>query len=321
MVNDIVFYRYSVQDYRKFRSSPIYQAAIALAESGRIGALNLLFKRHPYSLASFTLKILAAIPETVPVETYAHLLPGKSPPTSMAVREEDWVECDKMVRFITKLPESEKNDSLIQTEPIVRRCLGYKWPSLEELTSWYKNRARDIDSSTGLLDNCICLIDIACRKGISELEQFREDLSYLHQIIYSDEFGGEICFSLSLVGWEKLPDYEKFKIMLEGVKAETVVSRLHDKAIPFMQKRYLGTVNHNEESFLVKWLKEIAAKSDMDLCSKVIEEGCTDLYTVCFFKDEVEVVDCALQCVYMCKVTDKWNVMATMLSKLPKIHG
>ncbi|CAN7101395.1 unnamed protein product [Brassica rapa subsp. narinosa] len=312
--------RYSVQDYRKFRSSPINQAAIALAESGRIGALNLLFKRHPYSLASFTLKILSAIPETVPVETYSHLLPGKSPPTSMAVREEDWVECDKMVRFITKLPESEKNDSLIQTEPIVRRCLGYKWPSLEELTLWYKNRARDIDSSTGLLDNCICLIDIACRKGISQLEQFHEDLSYLHQIIYSDEFGGEICFSLSLVGWEKLPDYEKFKIMLEGVKAETVLSRLHDKAIPFMQKRYSGTTNHDEESFLVKWLKEIAAKSDMDLCSKVIEEGCTDLYTVCFFKDEVEAVDCALQCLYMCKVTDKWNVMATMLSKLPKIH-
>ncbi|CAN7080553.1 unnamed protein product [Brassica oleracea var. botrytis] len=312
--------RYSVQDYRKFRSSPINQAAISLAESGRIGALNLLFKRHPYSLASFTLKILAAIPETVPVETYAHLLPGKSPPTSMAVREEDWVECDKMVKFITKLPESEKNDSHIQTEPIFKRCSGYNWPSLEELTSWYKNRARDIDSSTGLLDNCICLIDIACRKGISELEQFREDLSYLHQIIYSDEFGGEICFSLSLVGWEKLPDYEKFKIMLEGVKAETVVSRLHDKAIPFMQKRYSGTAKHNEESFLVKWLKEIAAKSDMDLCSKVIEEGCTDLYTVCLFKDEVEVVDCALQCLYMCKVTDKWNVMATMLSKLPKIQ-
>lgn len=321
MVIDIVFYRYSVQDYRKFRSSPINQAAIALAENGRIGALNLLFKRHPYSLASFTLKILAAIPETVPVETYAHLLPGKSPPTSMAVREEDWVECDKMVKFITKLPESDKNDSHIQTEPIVRRCLGYNWPSLEELTLWYKNRARDIDSSTGLLDNCICLIDIACRKGISEVEQFREDLSYLHQIIYSDEFGSEICFSLSLVGWEKLPDYDKFNIMLEGVKAETVVTRLHDKAIPFMQRRYSETTNHNEESFLVKWLKEIAAKSDMDLCSKVIEEGCTDLYTVCFFKDEVEVVDCALQCLYLCKVTDKWNVMATMLSKLPKIHG
>ncbi|XP_019090516.1 PREDICTED: MAG2-interacting protein 2-like [Camelina sativa] len=312
--------RYSVQDYRKFRSNPINQAAIALAESGRIGALNLLFKRHPYSLASFMLQILAAIPETVPVETYAHLLPGKSPPTSMAVREEDWVECEKMVRFINKLPENRKNDSQIQTEPIVRRCLGYNWPSSEELAAWYKNRARDIDSSTGLLDNCTCLIDIAWKKGMSELEQFHEDLSYLHQIIYSDEIGGEICFSLSLVGWEHLSNYEKFKMMLEGIKTETVVRRLHDKAIPFMQKRFLGTNSRNEESFLVKWLKEMAAKNEIDLCSKVIEEGCMDLYTVCFFKDEVQVVDCALQCLYLCKVTDKWNVMATMLSKLPKIN-
>ncbi|CAN8252182.1 unnamed protein product [Cochlearia groenlandica] len=309
--------RYSVQDYKKFRSSPINQAAIALAESGRIGALNLLFKRHPYSLASFTLQILAAIPETVPVETYAHLLPGKSPPASMVVREEDWVECDKMVRFINTLPESEKNDSQIQTEPIVRRCLGSNWLSSEELASWYKNRAKDIDSSTGLIDNCICLVDIACRKGISELEIFHEDLSYLHQIIYSEEFGGEVCFSFSLVGWEQLSDYEKFKMMLEGVKVETVVRRLHDKAIPFMQSRDSKT---NDESFLVKWLKEMAEKSDVDLCSKVIEEGCTDLHTGCFFKDEVEVVDCVLQFLYLCKVTDKWNVMATMLSKLPKIH-
>ncbi|XP_010519456.1 PREDICTED: MAG2-interacting protein 2 isoform X2 [Tarenaya hassleriana] len=312
--------RFSVQEYSKFRSRPINEAAVALAESGKIGALNLLFKRHPYSLSSSMLKILAAIPETVPVETYAHLLPGKSPPTSMVVREEDWVECDRMVKFIDKFPKNGEINSQIRTEPLVRRCSGYFWPSTEELILWYKSRARDIDSSTGLLDNCLCLIDIACRKGISELEQFHEDLSYLHQIIYSDENGGEFCFSLSLLRWEQLSDYDKFKIMLEGVKEDTVVKRLHERAIPFMQKMISVTNNHNEDSLLVKWVKEMSMKNNVELCLKVVEEGSMNLYGARFFKDEVEAVDCALQCLYLCKLTDKWSTMAILLSKLPQIH-
>lgn len=82
--------------------------------------------------------------------------------------------------------------------------------------------------------------------------------------------------------------------MFEGVKVEIVFSRLYDKVILFMQKRYFGIINYDEVFFFVKWLKEIVVKSDMDLCFKVIEEGCMDLYIVCFFKDEVEVVDCVL---------------------------
>ncbi|KAF8376793.1 hypothetical protein HHK36_031538 [Tetracentron sinense] len=45
--------RFSVQEYGKFRIAPINEIAVNLAEMGKIGALNLLFKRHPYSLAPF----------------------------------------------------------------------------------------------------------------------------------------------------------------------------------------------------------------------------------------------------------------------------
>ena len=40
-----------------------------------------------------------------------------------------------------------------------------------------------------------------------------------------------------------------------------------------------------------------------------------------FFKDEIEAVDCALQCIYLCTVTDRWSVMAALLSKLPQKQG
>ncbi|KAK9292568.1 hypothetical protein L1049_020542 [Liquidambar formosana] len=327
--------RFSVQEYSKFRIMPINQAAVTLAESGKIGALNLLFKRHPYSLIPSMLEVLSAIPETVPVQSYGQLLPGRSPPTSVATRERDWVECEKMVSFINRLPENHEVSSQIRTEPIVKQCLGFCWPSSDELSTWYKNRARDIDSFSGLLDNCLCLLDVACQKGIYELQQFHEDISYLHQLIYSNENDGETNFTLSLVAWEGLSDYEKFRMMLRGVKEENVVERLRDKAIPFMRSRFHGMIavsedevmtnrfsvdSKNAESFLVKWLKEIALENKLEICLMVIEEGCREFQGIGIFRDEAEAVDCALQCIYLCNVMDRWSTMAAILSKLPQMQ-
>ncbi|GAV82820.1 Sec39 domain-containing protein [Cephalotus follicularis] len=320
--------RFSVQEYSKFRCMPINEAAVTLAESGKIGALNLLFKRHPYSMSPFILQILAAIPETVPVQTYVQLLPGRSPSATIALREEDWVECDEMLSFISKFPENHEISIHIRTEHIVKKCLGSVWPSINELSLWYKNRARDIDSYSGQLDNCLCLVDSACRKGIHELQQFHEDILYLHQLVYNDEIEG---ISMSLVAWEELSDYEKFRTMIKGIKEENVVEKLHDKAIPFMRNRsdYMSTleqvtddhssVHHKKaESFLGRWLKEIAMENKLDICMMVIEEGCKEFQTNDFFTDEMEAIDCALQCIYLCTATDRWSTMASILSKLPQ---
>ncbi|KAH0691659.1 hypothetical protein KY289_019017 [Solanum tuberosum] len=317
--------RFSLQEYKKFCSLPIKEAAIALAESGKIGALNLLFKRHPYSLTSSLLDVLAAIPETVPVQTYGQLLPGSSPPPSISLREEDWVECDEMVTFIiSRVPESHESYTQIRTEPIVKQFLGSQWPSVSELSSWYKKRARDIDTLSGQLDNSMCLIDFACRKGISQLQPFLEEISYLHQLIYSEE-NEEMNFSMSLTRWEGLPDYERFKLMLIGVREDTVIKRLHSKAIPFMKKRFHSLTvpsrdektDYSAESFLVRWLKEIATENKLEMCSVVIEEGSREVQNNNFFHNEAEVVDCALQCIYACSGTDRWSTMASILSKLP----
>lgn len=314
--------RFSVQEYVKFRDMPLNDAAVKLAESGKIGALNLLFKRHPYSLIPFMLEILSAIPETVPVQTYKQLLPGSRPPANIVLREEDWVECEKMVNFIQKLPMDDETAFKFKTEHIVKQCLAYGWLPADEILSWYKKRAIDIDSFSGQLDSCLCLVDIGRSTGINALQHFYEDISYLNQLIYTDD--GDLNLSLSLVAWEDLSDYEKFKMMLRGVKVETVIERLHNKAMPFLQNRLHGAALFSEdkvESFLVRWLREIALENKLDLCLVVIDEGCRDFGHNCFFKDEVEAVDSALQCIYRCSSTDQWSNMATILSKLPQLQG
>ncbi|KAK7350965.1 hypothetical protein VNO77_10060 [Canavalia gladiata] len=324
--------RFSVQEYSKFRLMPINEAAVALAESGKIGALNLLFKRHPYSLSPFMLEILAAIPETVPVQMYGQLLPGLSPTSGIAVRQDDWVECEKMVHFINASVKNHDTQIQVKTEPLVKQFLGFPWPSIDELSNWYTNRARAMDNFSGQLDNCLSLLEFALRKGISELQQFHQDVLYLYQIIYSNDDDSEMSFSMSLVKWGELSDYDKFKFMLKGVKEENVTERLHNRAIPFMCEKFhrvslIGDValsdltNKNiEESFLVKWLKETALENKLDICLVVIEEGCKNFRSNDYFKTEVEAVDCALQCIYLSSVTDRWNIMAAILSKLPQLH-
>lgn len=326
--------RFSKQEYGKFRCMPLNETAVTLAESGKIGALNLLFKRHPYSLNPFMLEILAAIPETVPVQSYGQLLPGNSPPSNIPLREKDWVECQEMVTFISRLPETHESSIQLRTEPIMKQWLGFSWPSTNELCIWYKSRARDMDSLSGQLDNCLSLVDFACRKGIYELQQFHDDISYLQQLIYSDDNDDELNFSMSLVAWEQLSDYEKFNMMLKGVKEDNVVERLHKNAIPFMQKRFHivssvckdavmdepSAADKKSESFLVRWLKEIASENKLDICLKIIEEGCKDSQSKSIFEDKSEAVDCALQCMYLCSATTRWSTMASMLSKLPEMR-
>uniref|UniRef100_A0A1D1Z3C7 Neuroblastoma-amplified sequence n=1 Tax=Anthurium amnicola TaxID=1678845 RepID=A0A1D1Z3C7_9ARAE len=304
--------RFSMQEYRKFKSVSLHDSAISLAESGKIGAVNLLFKRHPYSLALNVLNILSAIPEIIPVESYCQLLPGRCPPSSFTVRDGDWVESERMASFIMNLSSNSEDTIDMKTEVILKHCMGFVWPTVTELSDWYMNRARDIDNFTGQLDNCFCLIDFACRKGIVELQQFLEDISYLHHLIYSTD--EEICFSMKLVAWEQLSDYEKFKVMLNGTKPEVLVKQLKEKAITFMRNR---SCSGDNDSFLVRWLKEMASENKMDICLAVIEEGCKDFQKDRLFRDEIEAMEVTTDCAYLCTATDQWNTLASILSKLP----
>ena len=309
--------RYSAEEYSKFRSMPLVETAIALAESGKIGALNLIFKRHPYTISSDILRVLSAIPETVAVQTYSQLLPGTSPPSVVILRDGDWVECEQMVSYISTCPTQLDKIGEIKTEILVKLSTGFSWPSVAELCDWYKNRARDIDCLSGQLENCLATIELACQKGIVELQPFFDDIKCLYQVVYSNELNE---FIMNLVTWEDLPGYEKFKIILKGVKEDSVVQRLEENAIPFMKKRFhLISSSHEhkqEESYLVRWLKEVAAEHDLSICLAVVENGCGESPIYGLFKDLAEMIETAVHCIYMCSATNQWNTMSSILSKL-----
>ncbi|XP_021854477.2 MAG2-interacting protein 2 isoform X2 [Spinacia oleracea] len=311
--------RFSLQEYSKFRKMLIDEAAVKLAENGKIGALNLLFKRHPFSCSPFILKILGAIPETIQVQTFSQLLPGRSPPSVTALREKDWVECEDMLEYIRRLPENDERSVLVRTEPIIKQLFGISWPLTNEILIWYKERAQEIDNLSGQLDNSICLVDYGCRRGMYELQQFLDDIRYLQQLVYSEGNDDEMHCPISLIEWEHMSDYEKFKTILKGVKEENIVERLRFRAIPFMKNKLDLGGEDQRGSFLVRWLKENAAQK-IEFCSVAIEEWSRDVQSG-FFVDEMEAAECALQCIYLCNAMDKWNTMASILSKFPNARG
>ncbi|KAG0502427.1 hypothetical protein HPP92_002499 [Vanilla planifolia] len=136
--------RFLAEEYGSFRVVPIAEAAVNLAESGKIGALKLLFKRHPYSLCPVILNVLSVIPETVPVQSYDQLLPGRTPPVAIALRQTDWVECEdqwsQMASILSKLPCKtlrEKNPK--DTDP--------KYDNLGSLTPRFLNIRNQLSKS------------------------------------------------------------------------------------------------------------------------------------------------------------------------------
>ncbi|KAF7091362.1 hypothetical protein CFC21_093952, partial [Triticum aestivum] len=309
--------RFSAGEYSKFRLTPLVDTAIALAESGKIGALNLLMKRHPYTISSDILRVLSAIPETIAVQTYSQLLPGKYPPSVVILRDGDWVECKQMAAYINTSPGQLDKRGVVKTEILLKHSTGFLWPSAAELSEWYRSRARDIDCLSGQLENCLAMIELACQKGIVELQPFFDDMKYLYQVVYSDESNE---FIMNLATWEDLPDYQKFKIILKGAKDDTVVQRLDDMAIPFMNKRLhlisSSNADKQEESYLTRWMKEVATANELSICLSVIENGCGESPICGLFKDLNEMVETAICCIYVCSATNQWNTMSSILSKL-----
>ncbi|CAD6230673.1 unnamed protein product [Miscanthus lutarioriparius] len=178
--------RYAAGEYSKFRSMPLVETAIALAESGKIGAFNLIFKRHPYTISSDILRVLSAIPETLAVQTYSQLLPGKSPPSVVILRDGDWVECEQMASYINNCPAKLDKIGEIKTEILVKHSKGFSWPSVAELVCAVIENGCGESPIYGLFKDLAEMIETAvhCIYMCSATNQWNTMSSILSKLLY-----------------------------------------------------------------------------------------------------------------------------------------
>ena len=210
-----------------------------------------------YSLTPFLLKILDAIPETIGPHTYDKLLPQLVPPQPyIPGRERDWVEDEGIVNII----EKHKDDEIVSvvglresTEYLVKACIGFVWPSEEEMDEWYRRRATEIDYVSGQLENVLTLLDLGKQKGFVSLESIWEDISTLHWVTYNSN--EDITVNVSLQNWQQMSDYDKFKYIMKDVNEANILDRLKEQASSFMNRKTVANNHQQEEDLLlVKWL-------------------------------------------------------------------
>ena len=69
--------QYEPDAYEEFKDCLLCSAASELAAAGRLGPLQALLGAHPCVLTPSLLDILGALPETLPVAAYQHLLKAR----------------------------------------------------------------------------------------------------------------------------------------------------------------------------------------------------------------------------------------------------
>ncbi|KAJ7565349.1 hypothetical protein O6H91_02G056800 [Diphasiastrum complanatum] len=330
--------RYFPAEYSTFRTADLQKIAVGFAEGGKTRALGLLFKRHTLSLAPSILTILDAIPETLPPHSFSHLLPEIHPPKVSIPRPHgDWVENDCTLQAIMDgLPGIEEQHLEVHlsecTEHMVKLYKGLIWPNETEISGWYCKRAREIDRLSGQLENSLTLLDLGLSKGLKELQHVWENVTDLYKVSFAsiDTESAEVECSFS--NWERLSSYEKFKMMLSGVNEGNVVDRLRDLAVPFLHKNHVvtpfsvtegskeetfsGTLD-SSDSFIGNWLKELASENKLGICAVVLEEACRVEGRNWLFRDEVEIIETSIDCIYLCTQTNEWSLMERILSRLP----
>lgn len=322
----VVMVRYFPKEYAYFCSADLRAVACEYAEGGRIGALDVLFKRHRYSLAPSVLSILDSLPETLPPHSYSNLLPEVTAPPAFVARGDcDWVESRKTVARLNIVRDALSHmvgdvNLMESTEHMVNLAQGLLWPAESEIVEWYKNRARTIDKISGQLENSLSLLDWGERKGVKGLESLFEDVSDLLKVVLVSEKAEDPTLVFDLETWESLSEYQKFQVMLEGAQADSIVDRLREQAFPFLYRHHHQTSPVNEPSTAVSyvlgtWLRDTARQNKLELCAAVFEEASSGSHGNGLFASESEMIGVAVDCIYLCTAVDQWPLMKAILAK------
>ncbi|KAG0610271.1 hypothetical protein M758_7G052400 [Ceratodon purpureus] len=323
--------RYFPKEYAYFCSASLQRVACEYAEGGRIGALDVLFKRHRYSLAPSVLTILDSLPETLPPHSYSNLLPQVAAPQAFLARGDcDWVESKKTVARLNTVRDTLGHSMvgdvnlLESTEHMIKLAQGLVWPSESEIVEWYKNRARTIDKISGQLENSLSLLDWGQRKGVKDLDSLFEEISDLIKVVLVSEKSEDSTLVFDLETWESLSEYQKFQVMLQGVQADSIVDKLREQALPFLYRHHhrsssaLSPVNEPSTSvstILATWLRDTAQQNKLELCAAVFEDASSGAHGNGLFESESEMIGVAVDCIYLCTAVDQWPLMKSILAK------
>ncbi|KAI9596060.1 hypothetical protein BDF19DRAFT_413103 [Syncephalis fuscata] len=242
-VDDVSF----VDDYAYFRNVNLVAQSIEYAYQGLFSALTILFERHTVILRPFRLFILNQIPESISPELYQHLLPR--------VHMNDVTGHSEEITAWSSHPWRVHDILPLEMEKALKQSVGWlddahdlgfasfpisstEYPATtDQLTTWYKERARNIDEVSGRLDYAQLLLELGITNKVDHLTLLIEDAKFLYQLCYVQRPTSLTWTGQTLRLFERSPITSTLSLMFSRVLSDQIVDVLHQLAIPYLQHR------------------------------------------------------------------------------------
>jgi hypothetical protein len=185
--------------------------------------------------------------------------------------------------------------------------------STESISAWYVRRVQQIDERSGRCDYALQLAILATEKGVPNLETTIEDLTTFNDIVYKllplvqDANSNDAAESFSLSRYGQMTDEEILQILLSKVTPKSVVTRIMDLVLPFLNRlfrRYVIRDDANSPlSLLYSYIRQ-QCKEDFEICTCIIEGSKPTMSaSERVITSNRDLAQVALDCLYDCEIT------------------
>ncbi|XP_069462044.1 NBAS subunit of NRZ tethering complex isoform X2 [Ambystoma mexicanum] len=310
--------RYDAEYFKKFRNQNIVLSARTYARESNVQALEILFTYHGSELLPHHLALLSNFPETTSPYEYRSLLPEACSESDELIivpwneqnhRDQDW--CEKPECKATVEPShQDEAEFLYEEQP---ELLRYRSPvlSVEMVSSWYWNRAEEIEHYSRQVDVALSLVRLGKERSVPGLQILSDDLVTLETLVY--EAGVDIV--LTLKDLQQLKDLDKLRLLMKNSSDEKYVKNAYQWMVPFLHRCEIqtpGVANQLMKEYLVT-----LAKEDLTFPLKVFLHSKPDCQQK-IIPDQDELMVIALECIYSCERDDQLSLCYDILECLPQ---
>jgi hypothetical protein len=189
---------------KTFCESNLMDSIQVLSVKKNFSGVETILTRHPNETLPKLLEILSSIPETIDPSSYENLLPK--------------FENGKLVPW---------------------QCIDCEFtPNIEKktITKWFIDRAYEIESKCGFINNSLTLLEIGMKNNVEGLESLYYIVSSVNYQVY------ECDSDITIKDFENLNNKEKIDLLLSNTSQDckTIYDILTSKARDYLHKDFTG---------------------------------------------------------------------------------
>ncbi|KAL5481459.1 hypothetical protein EMCRGX_G021620 [Ephydatia muelleri] len=172
------------------------------------------------------------------------------------------------------------------------------------ITTWYQERAREIEQYSGLVDNALALVELGIDNGIKGLDLIHHHLKTLYTLVYQCNCNSTVTLSQE----ESMSDLEKLHRMTKEARGSpTFITAFVQMAVPFLSRVEGMEGGKARRQLLEQYMVSLA---------KVVSQPQAPQGKA-IIRDVGDMMSLALKCVYSCERCEQLDAADRILECLP----